>query len=150
MSPRIIPLAARDLARTYEGLRLDAYRDVADVLTIGYGHTGRDVHEGQVITEAEADLLLDHDLAIAGLAVERLVTVPMTEGQFAALVDFTFNLGAGRLHGSTLLHHLNEGLPEAAAAQFPRWSHGGGAVLEGLLKRRLAEKALFETPNTEA
>ena len=132
-----------ELTKRFEGLKLSAYRDSVGVLTIGYGHTGPDVFEGQTITEEEADALLVQDTQDAVAAVNRLVTAALTQGQFDALVDFVFNLGAGRLEGSTLLELLNEGDYEGAAAQFERWSHAGGKVLAGLLRRRQAEADLF-------
>ena len=98
-----------------EGLRLTAYRDVAGLLTIGYGHkvVPPAVFDNG-ITEATADAILANDVEAAEGAVTRLVKVPLTQGQFDALVDFTFNLGAGRLADSTLLVDLN------AAGMTPR------------------------------
>tara|TARA_R100001198_G_scaffold51472_1_gene28829 strand:- start:25 stop:546 length:522 start_codon:yes stop_codon:yes gene_type:complete len=131
------------LIKEHEGLRLDAYLCPAKVWTIGYGHTG-DVHPGQRITEAMADLLLQADLKSFERAVSASVKVPLTQGQFDALVSFTFNVGAGAFRLSTLLRVLNEGDYRAAAKQFDRWVHGGGKVLPGLVRRRRDERALFE------
>lgn len=133
------------LTRHFEGLRLAAYRDLAGVWTVGYGHTGPDVVEGMTITEAEAELLLGHDVAVAAACVEAAVAVDLTQGQFDALVDFVFNLGCGALRGSTLLRRVNAGEFALAAAEFSRWTHAGGAVVPGLLARRLAERELFES-----
>ncbi len=134
---------AIDLVKASEGLRLQSYRDSGGTWTIGYGHTAG-VKAGQTITEAEAGQLLVDDLDNAADGVRRLVTVPLTQGQFDALCDFVFNLGAGRLMGSTLLRVLNRGDYGAAAAQFKFWVMGGGEVLPGLVKRRAAERELFE------
>lgn len=134
---------AIELVKASEGLRLQTYRDSAGVLTIGYGHTSG-VRPGQSITTAEADQMLVDDLDEAAEGVRRLVTVPLKQGQFDALCDFVFNLGAGRLMGSTLLRVLNRGDYGAAAAQFKFWVMGGGQVLPGLVKRRAAERDLFE------
>lgn len=133
------------LIRRFEGLRVRAYRDLAGVWTIGYGHTGPEVVGGMTITEAEAELLLGHDVARAAACVECDVTVDLTQGQFDALVDFVFNLGCGALRGSTLLRRVNAGEFALAAAEFSRWVYAGGAVVPGLLARRLAERELFES-----
>jgi lysozyme len=131
------------LTRSFEGLRLTAYQDCAGIWTIGYGHTGPDVHSGQTITEFEAEALLRADLAAAVACVNRAVTAPITQPQFDALVDFCFNAGRGSFLGSTLLRVLNQGDATAAAAQFGLWVHAGGQVVPGLVRRRRAEAALF-------
>lgn len=134
---------AIDLVKASEGMRLQAYQDTGSVWTIGYGHT-RGVRPGQSITEAEADALLIDDLDDAADAVRASVTVPLTQGQFDALCDFVFNLGAGRLRDSTLLRLLNQRKYGEASAQFRFWVMAGGKPLPGLVKRRAAERALFD------
>lgn len=131
------------LVKSSEGCRLTAYRDSASVLTIGFGHA-RGVREGQTITQAQADALLLDDLDAAAAQVEAMVTVPLTQGQFDALVSFCYNLGAGRLRDSTLLRLLNQSRYQEAAAQFRFWVMAAGQVLPGLVTRRKAERALFE------
>lgn len=131
------------LIRECEGFRADAYRDAAGVWTIGYGHTGG-VRPGDRVTPEEAASLLRADAAIAEAAVARAVGVPLSQGQFDALVSFTFNLGAPALEASTLLRRLNAGNVPGAAAEFARWCHAGRAVLPGLVTRRARERALFE------
>ncbi len=133
-----------ELTREFEGLRLEAYQDSAGVWTVGYGHTGAEVHGGLTITRDQAEEFLRGDLEKAAAAVRRLIKVEVTQGQFDALVDFAFNLGAGRLASSTLLRELNAGNGVGAAEQFARWSCAGGAVLPGLLRRRRAEAARFQ------
>lgn len=132
-----------ELTKSFEGLRLTAYRDGAGVLTIGYGHTGPEVHEGLVITEAEAEMLLRRDMADAVAWVNGLVKVTLTQGQFDALVDFTYNAGRGSFRGSTLLRMVNAGDFKGAEGQFGLWVHAGGEVEPGLVRRRAAEAALF-------
>lgn len=134
--------AAIDLVKRSEGLRLSAYRDVGGLPTIGYGHTSG-VQMGQTITQKHADQLLADDLDIAGVHVEQLVKVPLSQGQFDALVDFVFNLGFARLRDSTLLRVLNKGDYQAAAQQFRFWVMAAGKVMPGLVTRRAAEAALF-------
>lgn len=135
--------SAIDLIKAAEGLRLTAYRDSVGVLTIGYGSTGG-IKPGQTITPEQAEAMLVDDLDEAADAVRKLVTVPLTQGQFDALCSFVFNLGAGRLRDSTLLRLLNQGKYGEAAAQFRFWVMAGGEPLPGLVKRRAAERALFE------
>ena len=94
--------------KEFEGLRLEAYQDVAGVWTIGYGHTGHDVRQGDRISEYWATDLLKRDLAPIVDAVNEL-GVAHTEGQLDALVSFAFNLGIGRLNRSTLLKVIREG-----------------------------------------
>lgn len=139
------------LITSFEGLRLRAYDDGVGVWTIGYGHT-QGVQPGDVITEGEAENLLQDDLDDFERCVNQAVTVPISQHQFDALVSFTFNVGCGALRRSTLLRNLNAGgYPVTAIAdQFLRWNRGGGRVLRGLTRRREAERALFlSEPSTE-
>lgn len=135
--------AGYTLTKGYEGLRLHAYQDVAGVWTIGYGSTVPTVHPGDVITQEEADARLVANMADAVQAVNSLVKVPLTQGQFDALVDFTYNLGQGTLSRSTLLAMVNRGDFAGAAAQFSQWVHAGGKVNAGLIRRRRDEAAMF-------
>lgn len=134
--------------KRHELLRTKAYLCPAGVPTIGWGST-KGVAMGMEITEVQADARLVADLATAENAIEKNVKVPLSQNQFDALASFVFNVGAKNFQGSTLLKLLNQGKPEAAAAQFERWCHardpkGGGMVrLPGLLKRRLEEKEVF-------
>lgn len=138
--------AAYELIKRHEGLRLSAYQDPGGTWTIGWGHTG-DVRPGMTISEHQADALIALDANVAAAAVNRQVRVPLTQGQFDALVSFVFNLGEGRLAESTLLKKLNGGHYAAAATEFLRWTkglHRGRKItLGGLVKRRADERALF-------
>lgn len=131
-----------DLIKSFEGLRLTAYRDAVGILTIGYGHTG-DVRVGQVITNNQANELLIKDIGWAEKAVNRLTQVPLSQGQFDALVSFVFNLGENNFRKSTLLKKLNACDFDGASNEFIKWNRAGGQVLNGLTKRRTAEKDLF-------
>ena len=139
---RAINDAGLALVKAQEGLRLQAYRDGGGVWTIGYGHTNA-VAPGDVIDAAEAERLLDADLAEAERAVAALVRVPLSDNQFAALVDFVFNEGEGALAGSTLLKRLNEGGYALVPACLKSWTLDNGRVAAGLVKRRAAEAALW-------
>jgi len=131
------------LTKEFEGLRLKTYRDQGGVLTIGYGHTGSDVHDGDTVTEEEACNLLTRDTASSVACVNRLVRAPINQNQFDALVDFVFNLGCGSLEISKLLLCVNAEEYILATPEFMRWIHVGGEVNDGLIRRRKAEALLF-------
>jgi len=136
------------LAKDCEGFRARPYLCPAGVPTIGYGSTfypgGRRVTmQDPPITELAADTMLRATLATFAQQVRDLVRVPMTQGQFDAL-DFTYNLGAGKLASSTLLIKLNAGDYAGAAREFDKWVMAGGKPLPGLVKRRAAERQMFE------
>jgi lysozyme len=136
--------AGLELLKRSEGFRGSTYLDVNGFPTIGYGH--RLLHPDSFpdgIGEAQAAEILVSDVREAEQAVARLVKVALTQGQFDALVDFCFNLGAGRLASSTLLMVLNGGRFEAAAEQLLRWDIAGGHENAGLKARREAEFALW-------
>lgn len=130
------------LIKEYEGLRLRAYRCPGQVWTIGYGHT-RTVHPQMEITAAEAEQLLKEDLFVVEQALSRLVLVPLTDNQFAALASFVFNVGIGNFEKSTLLHLLNRGWYEQVPAQLTRWNKVRGEEIGGLARRRAAEGRLW-------
>jgi lysozyme len=141
--------AGMELLKKSEGYRNRVYMDVARFPTIGYGH--RLLHPESFpngIDEAQAANLLASDVRNAEQAVERLVKVTLTQGQFDALVDFCFNLGAGRLASSTLLKDLNRGRYDDAAEQLLLWDHAGREENAGLKARREAEAELWG--NTQA
>lgn len=119
----------------FEGCRLTAYRCPAGVWTIGIGHT-RGVKKGQRITEAQALQLLKGDLLPCEQSVNNL-KVCKTQGEFDALVDFTFNLGAAALAKSTLLAKIRMGASEMEIRkEFSRWVYANKVMLAGLVKRR--------------
>jgi lysozyme len=132
-----------ELIRSHEGLRLNAYVCPGGKLTIGYGHTGPDVKPGLKISQDKADQLLRNDTKRFEKSVNELVTVPMTQGMFDALVSFAYNLGAGSLKSSTLLKKLNDGDKDGAAEEFLKWNKAKGKVLDGLTARRENESEIF-------
>lgn len=147
-----MPQAAIDLAKRFEGFhrvpradpgRAHPYVCPAGYWTIGYGHLCDPKHPP--ITEAEAERYLADDLMTALNATLRYCPVLATEpeGRLAAIVDFTFNLGAGRLQTSTLRRRINQRDWIAARHELRRWINGGGKVLPGLVTRRDAEVALL-------
>ena len=134
----------KELIKSFEGFRLTAYKDGGGVWTIGWGHTGSDVTPGRSITQERADFLFDADIIEFEEGVNSLVKVPLTQNQFDALVSFAYNCGGDALENSTLLRLLNEGEYVRAAAQLPRWNKDNGVVVKGLVRRRAAERQLFE------
>lgn len=134
---------ARDLIARWEGLRLDAYLDTGGVPTIGVGHAGPEVRLGQTITHDEAMRLLAADMQWASQAVDDLVTVPLTDGQAAALTSWIFNVGRGAAATSTLIRRLNAGEYDAVPYELSRWNKDNGRVIQGLVNRRADEAALF-------
>jgi lysozyme len=131
--------------QTNEGLRLNAYRDVRGIWTIGYGHTGPEVVTGLIWTAAQCALALEEDVLWAAKAVQDNVTVILNQNQFDALVSFVFNIGVGNFKGSTLLHVLNTGNYTGAALQFGKWIYAGTIISSGLINRRKKETLLFQT-----
>jgi lysozyme len=131
------------LTKSFEGLRLESYQDVAGVWTVGYGHTGPDLLAGMKISQADADAMLRADLSVAVACVNRGVTEEISQPQFDALVDFCFNVGRSNFLQSSLLRYLNRGDFESAAAQFLLWVNAGGKKVEGLVRRRQAERGMF-------
>jgi lysozyme len=133
----------RQLIEGFEGCRLEPYRDVVGVWTIGYGHTGEDVYSGcDPISQEQADQLLAADLQ-AFEAHVGILCPTNTQQQFDALVSFAYNLGVGALQGSTLRRMHNAGDYDGAAGQFGRWNHAGGRVLAGLTRRRGVEAQVY-------
>lgn len=134
-----------NLIKKFEGCRLTAYKPVSSerYYTIGYGHYSPSIHKGQHISQATAEQLLKNDTETFVSAVSKAVKVSLNQNQFDALVSFTYNLGIGNLQSSTLLKLINKKDFKGAANEFPKWVHSNGKVLNGLVKRRAAEKALF-------
>jgi lysozyme len=140
------------LIALYEGLRLEAYPDPGtggDPWTIGVGTTrypsGDPVRPGDRITEAQAHEYLLHDVARFEQAVRDAVSVPLTQPQFDSLVSLSYNIGAAAFARSTLVRRLNAGDFAGAAEQFDAWVNAGGKPMEGLRRRRRAERSLFES-----
>ena len=135
------------LIKGFEGKRLNAYDDGVGVWTIGFGTikypNGVRVKKGDTCTEAQAESYLKNDLVKFENAINRLVKVPLNQNQFDALASFTYNLGETNLSNSTLLKKLNAKDYAGTADQFLRWNKAGGKVMNGLTRRREAERILF-------
>ncbi len=143
---RRINAAGLALVKQWEGLKTTAYRDVAGVWTIGYGHTSAAgapaVTPSMVISEAKAEEILRADLAQFEERVARLVKVPLTDNQHAVLVSFDFNTGKLGIR-RRLLKKLNKGDYDAVPAELMKWVNAGGKRVKGLVNRRAAEAGLW-------
>ncbi|MES2268656.1 MAG: lysozyme [Bacteroidota bacterium] len=142
------------IIKNFEGLRLNAYKDIAGVWTIGYGSTkyvdGRAVKKGDKLTdEPGAEALLKNTLNVYTNAVNKGAIVPLTQNQFDALVSFIYNVGVGAVKSSTLFKKLNEGDYTGASEQFLLWNKitdpntGKKVISKTLTQRRGQERALF-------
>lgn len=138
----VLSLAGVGFIASHEGTEPVAYLDAVGVPTICTGST-KNVFIGHVATPLECAQRLQEDTTYAGKAVARLVTVPVSQGQYDALVSFVFNVGPGNFSESTLLKKLNLGQCRAAAAEFLKWDKAKGRRLRGLTVRRKHESDLF-------
>jgi GH24 family phage-related lysozyme (muramidase) len=138
-----------NLIKTFENISLVAYQDIAGVWTIGYGWTqqidGKKIKKGMKITEQYAVKLLQLGIQQYELAVNDLVTAPLNQNQFDALVSLAYNIGINAMKNSTLLKKLNVLDYDGAAQEILKWNQVGGKVIRGLIHRREAEKKLFSS-----
>lgn len=145
--------AGLNLIKSFESCRLEAYQDQRGIWTIGWGHTGAEVIEGLTCTQDEASHWLAHDLKTAETAIKKDVNVLLNENQFSSLCSFVFNIGQGNFKKSTLLSLLNQSLYGEVPTELLRWDKNhDGSVNTGLLRRRIAEKQLWQTvpPQTQS
>ncbi|MDX5394830.1 MAG: lysozyme [Hymenobacteraceae bacterium] len=141
-----------DLIKSFECLELKAYKCPAGIWTIGYGATfyqnGSKIKPGDKISEKEADELLKYHIASFDLDVRKLLKTRVSQVQFDALVSFAFNCGSAALGKSTLLKKVNANPNDPAIKhEFMKWIRSGGKVLNGLIRRRTAEVALYFSQN---
>ncbi|EJJ4408623.1 lysozyme [Salmonella enterica] len=122
-----------------EGRRYEPYHDVAGVLTVCDGHTGKDIIPGRRYTDAECDALLNQDLARVKAQIDPLIKVSIPESERAALYSFAYNVGTGAFARSTLLRKLNAGDHAGACNALKRWTYAGGKQWKGLVTRREIE-----------
>lgn len=134
-----------ELIKSFEGIKTKAYLCPAGVWTIGYGHT-KNVQKNDTCTMAQAIAFLKEDLRVFECAIDDLVKVELNQNQFDALISFVYNVGAGAFKDSTMRKFINAGHFPLAAGQFDRWVYAKNVKLEGLVRRRAAEKKLFLSP----
>lgn len=132
-----------DLIKSFENLRLTAYLCPAGVWTIGYGHTAN-VRRGDIITEEQAQKMLESDLAWVERTIQATVMVPLSQNQYDALCSLIYNIGSAMFSNSTLLKCINNKTgEEAIEAQFKRWKFVNGRESKGLVNRRRKEVELW-------
>lgn len=134
-----------DLIKQFEGYSSKAYPDPATggaPWTIGHGTT-QGVKPGMIITAEQAEKMLRDDVAKFESGVSALLKVPTTQGQFDAMVSLAYNIGLGNFGKSTLLRKHNEKCYSCAAGQFPAWNRAAGKVMNGLTRRRNAERDVY-------
>ncbi len=137
---------AIQLIRLFEGFVDHIYICSAGYKTVGIGHAlkpGEDIRWTNGITEEQAYELLKQDIYLAESSVSRLIYTELSDGQFGALVSFSFNLGGGALQRSTMRSMINRYEYEGASEEFEKWCWAGGRKSAGVLRRRLAERGLF-------
>ncbi|MBX3704002.1 MAG: lysozyme [Steroidobacteraceae bacterium] len=137
-----IVLAAMQFIEPLEGTVARTYVDPAGYATACSGNRSAAV-PGATFTDEECQLLLLSDAIVHVIAVRKLVTVPLDDELWIALVSFSFNVGWQALASSTLLRKVNAGDREGAREEFARWVHAGGKVLPGLVVRRAREARLL-------
>jgi lysozyme len=142
-------VSAAKIIAQFEGLELDAYKDNANIWTIGYGstrnpYTGVIVKQGDKISKETAIDWLNKDIGQRQMALKKLIKVPVTANQLAALTSLAYNIGLGAFQKSTLLRLLNAKAPKIEVAnQFIRWNKVNNVEIKGLTNRRILEKELF-------
>lgn len=134
-----------DLVKQFEGCQLNAYRDIRGIWTIGYGHTGKDVQPGDYWSQEQADLNLADTLQHVAAAILPRINIEANDYEFSACVCLAYNIGVHAFLSSTLGTLMREGRFRDAANEFPKWDRAAGQEVPGLLRRRMAEKALFLT-----
>ena len=130
----------------WEGTVNEGYKDPIGIVTACVGHT-KTAELGRPYTDAECEKLLIDDLVEHAEGVKRCVKVPLTKGQLAASVSFTFNIGITKFCKSTMVKKFNAGDYAGACAELSRWTRADGKVLRGLVERRKQERAICERPD---
>ncbi len=125
----------------WEGLRLEAYRDIVGVWTVCYGET-KGVRAGDTYTKAECDAMLAEQIIIYEAQLDRCLHAHVPIGMKIALVSWTYNVGAGAACSSTLVRKANAGDFAGACNELPRWNRGGGRIIDGLTNRRFSERSM--------
>jgi lysozyme len=149
-SPRTLKTSPQEMAKIeqFEGRRSTAYRDSAGNLTIGIGHlikSGDGLSANSVLNDAQINSLFASDLLDAEAVIYTYVTVPLSQGEFDALIDFIFQFGATKFAGSTLLRLLNARNYDAVPAEFAKWVNVSGVPNSGVMARRADDASTFLT-----
>jgi lysozyme len=140
---RFINQQGIELIKSLEGFRSEPYVCAGGYLTIGYGHKLLPSDSYKIISPEKAQQILENDLRRIERLVLKYINVGINDDQFAALVSFTFNVGAAALQRSTLRQKINYGYYEDGAKEFLKWVYAGGRKIIGLVRRRRLESELF-------
>lgn len=143
IGPDMVAPRAEDFIRAFETCRLTAYLDSAGKWTIGWGHTGPEIHAGLVWTQEQADQQFISDLSAKRRSLEGLLPAGLSDGMIVAIESLVYNIGTESFRTSHLRQMLLESNWLLAAKEFQRWDHIGSADSKGLLHRRLAEALVF-------
>ena len=133
----------REFTKSFEKCKLAAYDDGVGVWTIGWGHT-KGVQRGDECTQEQADAWFDEEIVDYERGVTSAVKPTLSQNEFDACVSLAYNIGVGAFQRSTLVKLLNLHDFAGAAKQFDVWNRGGGQIMQGLVKRRAAERRIFE------
>ena len=140
--------AALTIIKSFEGFSSDPYLDPIGIPTIGFGsiwsaNGDRISMDHPPVDKNKATELLQREVRHVEAAIKKLIKAELTENMFSAIGSLAYNIGTGNLQRSTLRIKLNRGRYLDAADEFPKWRKAGGRVLKGLVRRRIAERALF-------
>lgn len=136
--------AGTDLIKSFESCRLSVYEDIVGLNTVGWGQR-TNLPVGTTITQLQADNMLADHLDEICNQIKHCLEVELNDNQFSAVVSLVYNIGIGNFESSTLLKLLNLQQFQAASEEFKRWDLASGRVVDGLLRRRLAERQLFDS-----
>lgn len=141
---REINAAGLALLKRFEACKLTSYKDEGGIWTIGYGHTGPEVTQGMMFTPEQAEMQLKKDLQ-EFYHLDHYLSEQVNDNQWSALICLAYNIGLGGLKRSTLIRCINDGDIKGIKQNWLSWDHVEGVVSNGLLNRRKAELALFNT-----
>lgn len=126
----------------FEGMEIKPYKDVVNVTTVCFGHTGADIIPTKTYSESECLALLEKDFSKVRKGVDPLIKVDLDDNTRAAIYSFAYNVGTGAFARSTMLKKLNAGDIAGACNELKRWTYAGGKEWKGLITRREIENAV--------
>lgn len=139
-----INAAGLELIQDFESCRLEAYQDSIGRWTLGYGRT-QGIIPGMTCTQQEADEWFEDDINFVAARLSHILPTTLTENQYSACVSLAYNIGVARFRQTEMLVLLKAGAFQSAADEFLKFNHAGGHVVDGLTRRRKAERELFLT-----
>lgn len=137
-------LLASSMITHFEGVKFKPYFDGGGILSVCYGHTGKDIERNKTYSKSECEDLLDDDLKAVKHHVDQLIKVNISTLTQASLYSFAYNVGIGNFAKSTLLKKLNANDRKGACDEIKRWVYIGGEKWKGLMTRREIESAICQ------